>query len=302
MATAIARQLGNLPGELTSFIGRRRELAEAKRLLSVNRLVTFTGVGGVGKTRLALRTAAELRRTFTDGVWLIDLAPLTAGELLERTVAEALGFKDQSGLNTLPAYLGTKQLLMVLDNCEHLLDECAALAGKLLGMAPELRILATSRQMLHVEGEHVLDVQPLPVPEEATADGVAQYEALRLFEERTSAVVPGFAVNAANNVAVKRLWQRLDGIPLAIELAAVQMRALSAEQILDRLDDRFRLLTRGSPAAMPRQQTLRALIDWSYDLCSAEERTLWERLSVFSGGCDLAAAEAVCSGDGIAEE
>jgi non-specific serine/threonine protein kinase len=302
MATAIARQPGNLPGELTSFIGRRRELAEAKRLLSISRLVTFTGVGGVGKTRLALRTAAELRRTFPDGVWLVDLAPLVAGELLEQTVAEALGFKDQSGLNTLPDYLGTKQLLMVLDNCEHLLDECAALASKLLGMAPELRILATSRQMLHVEGEHVLDVQPLPVPEEVTPDAVAQYEAVRLFEERTSAVVPGFAVNAANNGAVTRLCQQLDGIPLAIELAAVQMRALSAEQILDRLDDRFRLLTRGSPAAMPRQQALRALIDWSYDLCSAEERTLWERLSIFSGGCDLAAAEAVCSGEGIAHE
>jgi non-specific serine/threonine protein kinase len=287
---------------MTSFIGRRRELAEAKRLLSISRLVTFTGVGGVGKTRLALRTAAELRRTFPDGVWLIDLAPLMAGELLERTVAEALGFKNQSGLSALPEYLGPKQLLMVLDNCEHLLDECAALVGKFLGMAPELRILATSRQMLHVEGEHVLDVEPLPVPDEVTPDAVAQYEAIRLFEERTSAVVPGFTVNAANNEAVTQLCQRLDGIPLAIELAAVRMRALSAEQILDRLDDRFRLLTRGSPAAMPRQQTLRALIDWSYDLCSAEEQTLWERLSVFSGGCDLAAAEAVCSGDKIADE
>jgi len=265
-------------------------------------MVTFTGFGGVGKTRLALRVAAEMRRAFPDGVWLIDLASLTDGQFLMRTVAASLGFQNQSRLSSLSEYLEPKRLLMVLDNCEHLLDECAALASKLLGMAPELRILATSRQILHIEGEYVLDVPPLPVPETATAspgDAVARYEAIRLFAERAAAVLPDFEVNAANNEALTRLCQRLDGIPLAIELAAVQMRALSVEQILDRLDDRFRLLKRG-PSSIPRQRTLTALIDWSYELCSPEERTLWERLSVFSGGCDLEAAESVCSGDGIA--
>jgi predicted ATPase/DNA-binding CsgD family transcriptional regulator len=301
MAVAMTRRrAGNLPAEVTSFVGRRQELAEAKRLLSAGRIVTFTGVGGVGKTRLALRVAAEVQRAFPNGVWWVDLAPLVAGELLAQTVAGALGLQSESGWEALPEYLANKRLLLVLDNCEHLLDECAVLASKILGMAPELRILATSRQVLHVEGEHILDVPPLSVSEGVPANNSAQHEAVSLFAERAAAVLPDFAVNAANHVAVTRLCRRLDGIPLAVELAAVWMRALSVEQILDRLDDRFSLLARGSPAAVPRQKTLRALIDWSYDLCSPEEQRLWERLSVFSGGCDLEAAERVCSGDGIA--
>ncbi|MFF5207558.1 ATP-binding protein [Streptosporangium sp. NPDC000396] len=297
--------MGNLPVEVTSFVGRRQELTEAKRLLAAERMVTLTGVGGVGKTRLALRVAAAVSATFPDGVWLVDLAPLGAGELLEETVAGTLGCQNQGDLAAFAEFLQDKRLLLVLDNCEHLLDECAVLASKLLGMAPDLRILATSRQALHAEGEHLLDVPPLPVPEvteEISTDSETRYEAVRLFADRVAAVLPGFAITAANSGAVTRLCQRLDGIPLAIELAAVWMRALSVDQILDRLDDRFRLLTRGSPVVMPRQKTLRALVDWSYNLCSPEERMLWERLSVFSGGCDLEAIEQVCSGDGIAPE
>ncbi|MEU0569028.1 LuxR C-terminal-related transcriptional regulator [Nonomuraea sp. NPDC005983] len=295
------RHAGNLPVELTSFVGRRQELTEAKRLLAAGRMVTLTGVGGVGKTRLALRVATELTRSFPDGVWLVDLAPLAAGELLLETVAETIGC-HRPDLAALCDHLRDEQALLVLDNCEHLLSECAVLAGKLLGAAPELRILATSRQPLRVPGEHLLDVPPLTVPEEdesALAGAEAHNEAVCLFADRVAAVVPGFTVDAGNSLAVARLCRRLDGIPLAIELAAVRMRALSVEQILDRLNDRFRLLTKGSTAAMPRQRTLRALVDWSYDLCSPEERTLWQRLSVFSGGCALEAAEQVCSGDGI---
>lgn len=313
------QRVGNLPVEVTSFVGRQHELAKARRLLSAERMVTLTGVGGVGKTRLALRVAAEMSREFRDGVWLVDLAPLATDELLAETVAAAVGCQSQADLSVLSEYLWNKQLLLVLDNCEHLLDQCAALASKLLGVAPGLRILATSRQALHVTEEHLLEVPPLSVPdvtagpEMAPAPGVATeadgavpanfeapYEAVSLFADRVASILPGFVVTAANRVAVTRLCQRLDGIPLAIELAAVPMRALSVGQIVDRLDDRFRILARGSPAVVPRQKTLRALVDWSYDLCSPEERMLWERLSVFSGGCDLDSVEQVCSGDGIA--
>ncbi len=299
------REMGNLPAEMTSFVGRRKELTEAKRLLTAGRMVTFTGPGGVGKTRLSLRVAAEMSRTFPDGAWMVDLAPLGAGELLAETVAGTLGCPNQGGLSALADYLQNKRLLMVLDNCEHLVAECAALSTKLLEMAPDLRILATSRQALHVSGEHLLEVPPLSVPdagEDASPEAEVTSEAVNLFADRVAAILPGFTVSAGNSLAVTRLCRRLDGIPLAIELAAVPMRALSVEQILDRLDDRFRLLTKGSRVGVPRQQTLRALVDWSHDLCSPQERLLWERLSVFSGGCDLEAAEHVCSGDGIAAE
>jgi predicted ATPase/DNA-binding CsgD family transcriptional regulator len=220
-------------------------------------------------------------------------------------VAGTIGWHNPGGPAALADYLQDKQLRMVLDNCEHLPTECAALATKLLEMAPDLRILATSRQALHVSGEHLLEVPPLSVPdtaEDELPDAEVNSEAVSLFADRVAAIVPGFTVGPGNSLTVTRLCRRLDGIPLAIELAAVPMRALSVEQILDRLDDRFRLLTKGSRVAVPRQQTLRGLVDWSYDLCSPQERLLWERLSVFSGGCDLEAAEHVCSGDGIAAE
>jgi predicted ATPase/DNA-binding NarL/FixJ family response regulator len=294
---------GNLPLELTSFVGRRRELAEGKRLLAAGRLLTLIGPGGVGKTRLARRIAAETSRRFPDGVWMIDLGPLAAEDLLIDTVAGTVGCL-QPDTDALAEHLKDKKTLLVLDNCEHLLPQCAALAGDLLAAVPELRILATSRKSLRLPDEQVLDVPPLTVPEAAQtpADSGLENEAVRLFEDRASSVVPGFRVDDANIAAVARLCRRLDGIPLAIELAAARVLALSVEQILQRLDDRFRLLTTGPTTAPPRQKTLRALVDWSYDLCSAEERTMWERLSVFSGGCGQEAIAEVCTGDGVAPQ
>ncbi|MGP3965489.1 ATP-binding protein [Nonomuraea sp. 3N208] len=303
MGATTRPRAGNLPLELTSFVGRRRELAEGKRVLSAGRMLTLTGAGGVGKTRLALRIAAEMSREFEDGAWLIDLAPLGAGDLLAETVAAVVGC-PQANMASLAEYLHDKKTLVVLDNCEHLLAQCAALAADLLSTAPGLRILATSRQALHIAGEQVLDVAPFTVPEaaEASMEDVLRNEAVRLFEDRASSVVPEFKVNDTNILAVARLCRRLDGIPLAIELAAARMLILSAEQILERLDDRFRLLTTGPTTAPARQKTLRALLDWSYDLCSHEEQALWGRLSVFSGGCDLETIEQVCSDGGIARE
>jgi predicted ATPase/DNA-binding CsgD family transcriptional regulator len=302
------QQLGNLPVDVTSFVGRRRELSEARRLLGGARLLTLAGAGGVGKTRLALRLAAEVRRTFPDGVWLADLAPLQGGELVAPTVMAALGLVDHSmrlPVDTLVEYVAGKRLLLVLDNCEHVLDWCAVLAARLLSETAGLRILATSRQLLSVEGEQVLEVPPLSVPHPdrlSAAGSLIEYEAVRLFAERAAAVVPGFAVTAGNGAVVARLCQELDGIPLAIELAAVRLRVLSAEQILERLDDRYRLLTGGSRTALPRHQTLRAAIEWSYDHCSPSEQILWVRLSVFSGGFDLETAEEVCAGEDIAQQ
>jgi predicted ATPase/DNA-binding CsgD family transcriptional regulator len=301
-------QLGNLPIDVTSFVGRRRELSEARRLLGDARLLTLVGAGGVGKTRLAFRLAAEVRRTFPDGVWLADLAPLQDRELVAQTVIAALGLRDDSTrlpVDTLLEYLADKRLLLVLDNCEHLPDACAVLATKLLSEAEGLRILATSRQLLNVEGEQVLEVPPLSVPDpdwRSAAGSLIEYEAVRLFAERAAAVVPGFAITADNGAVVARLCQGLDGIPLAIELAAVRLRVLSAEQILERLDDRYRLLTGGSRTALERHQTLRAAIEWSYGLCSPQEQILWGRLSVFSGGFDLEAVEQTCADEDIAQQ
>ncbi|MEV4109757.1 LuxR C-terminal-related transcriptional regulator [Nonomuraea sp. NPDC049695] len=295
-----------LPAELNSFVGRRHEIAEVKRLLCEARLVTLVGVGGVGKTRLALRTAYDLRRSFHDGVWLVELAALESPDLLAQTVAESLEIQDRSvrpSLEVLVDHLRDKQLLLILDNCEHLMEECAVMAETLMRSVPELRILATSRQSLGVAGEQTMPVPTLPIPDCngscPSTESLKKFDAIRLFEERAQAVLPGFEVSEANQEIVARICRRLDGIPLAIELAAVRLRAISVEQLLARLDDRFRLLTTGSRTAMPRQQTLRALIEWSYGLCTEQERLLWARLSVFSGGLDLEAAEQVCSGDGI---
>ncbi|MEQ4721182.1 LuxR C-terminal-related transcriptional regulator [Nonomuraea sp. B19D2] len=294
---------GSLPLELTSFVGRRHEIAEGKRLLAAGRMVTLTGAGGVGKTRLACRIAAELSRDFRDGVWLIDLSPLVAGDLLVETVAAAVGC-PRPDLDSVAEFLHDKRALLVLDNCEHLHCECAGLTGDLLAMSPELSILATSRQALHVAGEQIFEVPPLTVPDaaEMPLDDALRNEAVRLFEDRATSVVPDFRVNEANSATVARLCRRLEGIPLAIELAAVRVQVLSVQQILQRIDNRFRLLTAGPTTAPPRQKTLRALLDWSYDLCSDDERALWERLSVFSGGCCLDAIECVCPGGGIAPE
>jgi predicted ATPase/DNA-binding CsgD family transcriptional regulator len=304
----LARRPGNLPADVTSFVGRRRELSEARSLLSSSRLLTLTGVGGVGKTRLALRLAGDVGRLFPDGVWLVDLASLRDEELLVSTVAAALGLTDtadRSPLAQLSSYVADKRLLLVLDNCEHLVQGCAMLAGKLLGAAPDLRILTTSREALAIEGEQLYTVPPLSVPDPSapiSAATLSLSEAAHLFVERATAILPDFRVTAGNRAAVVGLCRRLDGIPLALELAAVQVRVLPVEGILQRLDDRFRLLTRGSRAALPRHRTLRAATEWSYELCSPAERVLWARMSVFPGPCDLEAVEQVCSGDGIAVE
>jgi predicted ATPase/DNA-binding NarL/FixJ family response regulator len=307
--STVRRSAGNLPADLTSFVGREREVAAVKQLLSTARLVTLTGVGGVGKTRLALRVAQDLRRAFPDGAWLVDLSGLDETGLLAQTVASSLGMRNESGrwpTAALADYLEDRRLLLVLDNCEHLLDACALLSNELLRRSGDLRMLATSRQPLGIDGEQVFAVpvlsapdlqQPLPKPE-----ALRDYEAVRLFVERGKAAVPGFAVTPENHVAVAQLCQRLDGLPLALELAAGRLRILSPEQIVSRLTDRYRLLTAGSRAARPRQQSLRALIDWSFDACTPGEQTLWSRLAVFPSDFDLDAVEEICSGDGLPRE
>lgn len=303
--STLTRQ-GNLPADLTSFVGRRRELGEIRRLLSVSRLVTLTGVGGVGKTRLALRAAAEQRRAF-DAVWLVDLSTLADPALVAEAVAATMGVRDEPGcpVDTLERVLASQRTLLVLDNCEHLCDACAALADRLLRAAPELRILATSRQSLGIIGEHQMKVAPLAVPEPdraLTPRLLELYDGVSLLTERAAAVVPGFTVTEDNKAAVADLCRQLDGIPLAIELAAVRLRALSVTALVERLRDRYRLLTGGSRTAVPRQQTLHALVDWSFQLLPEAERTLWLRLSVFPAHFDLDAVETVCAGDGIERE
>ncbi|MCO5967071.1 ATP-binding protein [Actinoallomurus soli] len=289
---------------MTTFVGRRRELAEVKRLLSVSRIVTLTGPGGVGKSRLALRVAAELRRAYPDGVWLAELAELDNPKLLAQTLVAALGITARSVERpgeVLVEHLAGKRTLVILDNCEHLLQECGLLARTLLREVPELHILATSLQPLGIFSEQTYVVPTLSLPCDGAPHGTqsAMSDAVRLFTERAEAVLPGFAVTDRNREIVERICRRLDGLPLAIELAVVRLRALSVEQLLDRLDDRFRLLSMESRAVASRHQTLRALIDWSYALCTEKERLLWARVSVFTGSLDLEAAEEVCAGDGI---
>ncbi|AEM83714.1 transcriptional regulator, LuxR family [Streptomyces violaceusniger Tu 4113] len=308
-STPTGRQTVRLPAEVTSFVGRRHEAAEVKEMLSASRLVTLTGVGGVGKTRLALRVADEARRAFPDGVWLAELAELDNPALLAQGLTEALEIRDHSprpALDVLVDHLRDRQALIVLDNCEHLLEECARLADRLLRAAPRLRLLATSRQALGTAGEQSLAVPTLGLPDlegpRPTLATLARCDAIRLFTERAAAIVPGFQLTEDNRGAIELICRRLDGIPLGIEIAVVRLRALSVQQLLDRLDDRFRLLTTGSRTVLPRHQTLRALIDWSYELCTERERLLWARVSVFAGSLDLDAAEAVCSDEGIDRE
>ncbi|MEU4225921.1 LuxR family transcriptional regulator [Nonomuraea sp. NPDC026600] len=287
----------------SSFVGRRHELAAARRGLSQARLLTLTGTGGVGKSRLALRVADVLRDTYKDGVEVIELATLEAGDLLEPIVAQALGLREAGPdpMTVLMDYLSDKRMLLVLDNCEHLLDDCARFVARLLHSAPRLRILATSRQTLGVYGEQVLPVPSLSVPDPGhPLRRIARHDSVRLFVERAASVSPGFSLDTRNAACVARLARRLEGIPLAIELAAVQLRALPLEQLTRELDERFEVLSAGSPAASPRHQTLRATMDWSFRLCSPAEQRLWARLSMFPGGVDLDTAEAVCSGAGIA--
>ncbi len=289
----------NLPIQVTSFIGREGEIDEAKRLLSTARLITFTGSGGTGKTRLSLQVAADVLPEFKDGVWLVELAPITDSDLVLQSVAGVLELRAVQGmplLNLVTDYLRGKSLLLILDNCEHLIDACAQLADHLLHACPALKILASSREGLGIAGEVTYHVPSLSLPDVETPlpDKLIMSEAAQLFIERARAVNPHFSLTEANAPAVVQICRRLDGIPLALELAAARLKLFSAEQVASRLNDRFRLLTGGSRTALPRQQTLRALIDWSYDLLSEPERALFRQLSVFVGGWTFEAAEAVC--------
>ncbi|HET9000843.1 MAG TPA: adenylate/guanylate cyclase domain-containing protein [bacterium] len=295
----------NLPVQLTSFIGREREKAEVRRLLSSTRFLTLTGSGGEGKTRLALQVAAEGLEGFPDGVWLVELAVLSDPSLVPKAVASALGVPEQPGRSlteTLTDSLRGKSILVILDNCEHLVAACAHLASALLRACPNLIILATSREALGVTGETTWRVTSLSLPDPERLpplDQFTEYEAIRLFVDRAVATAPQFAVTNRNALAIAQICHRLDGIPLAIELAAARVKVLAVEQIASRLDDRFRLLTGGSRTALPRQQTLRAAMDWSYRLLTETERWLLQRLSVFAGGWTLDAAEGVCTGGNV---
>jgi predicted ATPase/class 3 adenylate cyclase/DNA-binding CsgD family transcriptional regulator len=295
----------NLPDQLTTFVGRVRELEEVTGLLVSGRLVTLTGAGGCGKTRLAAQAAAETLERFPDGTWWVELAPLTNPDGVDQGLAESLAVRPlpgQSSLDAAIARLAGARALIVLDNCEHLLPACAAMTEAVLRACPEVTVLATSRAPLGVPGETTWRVPSLSLPRETRIeplDALNQSDAVRLFIERALQVRPNFTVNADNAPALAQLCHDLDGIPLAIELAAARVRVLTPQEIASGLGDRFRLLTGGARSAMPRQQTLRASVDWSHDLLSDDERTLFRRLAVFAGGWTLDAVEEVCTGDGI---
>jgi len=299
---------GRLRGELTEFVGRRAELALVRETLGVARLVTLTGPGGIGKTRLALQAADHARRAFRDGTRLAELGGLHDPALLVPEVARSLGLSDQSArwaVASLSDHLRDRQLLLVLDQCEHLADACAVMADGLLRACPDLRIMATSRHVLGVIGEVTVAVPPMAVPAGAVSDGLGdllRFEAVGLFAARAAAVLPGFTLDAGNATAVAGICRRLDGIPLALELAAVRLRSLSPAQILSRLDTRFQLLSSGSAARLPQHRTLEAALEWSYGLLTGAEQAMWRRVSVFAGSFDLDAAEAVCAGGEITAE
>ncbi|NEW44208.1 ATP-binding protein [Nocardia cyriacigeorgica] len=295
---------GNLPAELTQFVGRGREIDEIRQLLPESRLVTLTGIGGVGKTRLAIKVAEEVQRAFDDGVWLVEFGKVREPELIAGTVVSALKLPGQltrSPLEPLIEFVTTRHLLLVFDNCEHLVDAIASLAESLLRAAPRLRILATSREPVGIGGEVVIPVSPLAIPGDERSPSLRamlRCDAVALFVDRARSAVPGFELTEDSKVTVARICRRLEGLPLPIELTAARLRAMSPEQILQRLTDRYRLLTGGGRAVPSRQQTLRQCIDWSYDLLTDRERELWARATVFAGGFELDAAEAIC-GEGL---
>ncbi len=297
----------NLPVPLTRFLGRAQEIAGlAQQLTDAHtRLITLTGSGGVGKTRLALRTAQEVLDVFADGVWLVELAALSDPQSIERAVASALGMREQAGVTMvqmLSNVVRDKQMLLIVDNCEHLLSVCVTLISQLLAAAPRLRVLTTSRSPLQIEGEVVYRVPSLAVPNSKygaalSVESLMDYEAIQFFVQRAGASQKDFALNAANALAVQQICYRLDGIPLALELAAARLKVMPVETIAQRLDSRFKLLTSGNPAALPRQRTLQALVEWSYNLLSDPEQALLRRLAVFVGGWTLEAVEAICARD-----
>lgn len=290
----------NLPMQLTSFVGREKEIAAVKHYLTETRLLTLLGMGGTGKTRLSLQTGAELIDSFSNGVWFIDLAPITDGSQIERAIIAAFGMREEAGqapLASLAEYVQSRALLLILDNCEHLVQDSARVADALLRAGSQIQILATSREALNIPGEAIYAVPTLALPD--TPQAINQSEAVRLFVERATAAQPRFRLTPQNAELVLEICRRLDGLPLALELAAARTRAMSLEHIVARLNDRFRLLTGGSRVALPRQQTLQALVDWSYDLLSEAEKTLLRRLSVFAGSWSLEAAEQVVGLDAL---
>jgi predicted ATPase/class 3 adenylate cyclase len=295
----------NLPNQLSTFFGRAKEIREVRELIGTSRLVTLTGSGGAGKTRLSLEVAETLQDAHPHGVWLVELAPQTDPDLIPSTVLQALDLTPDASrpaVKQLTDYLAARTLLLVLDNCEHLIDASAQLADTLLRACPDLRILASSREALGVPGESPYRVPSLHVPDTEALSSLEAFEAIeaiQLFMDRAKTVKNDFALSAENAPTIAHICKRLDGIPLAIELAAARVKVMQVSQISDRLDNRFRLLTVGSRTALPRQQTLRALIDWSYGLLTEPERSLLRRLSVFVGGWDLEAAETVCAGGEI---
>ncbi len=311
---------GNLPAELSSFVGRQRELREVKRMMATARLVTLTGVGGVGKTRLAQRVATEIRRAFPGGTWFVGLAEIfdmpaeqPDPDRLAQLVGAALGLRDQAAtrsVDALCAHFAGRRLLLVLDNCEHLSGPVAVLMSALLRRCPELRMIATSREPLAVSGEMVFPVPTMPTPDPSAPHHRRQnggqpldgYESVALFLARGATALPGFQLSTDNGPAIAGICRRLDGLPLAIELAAAWLPVLAPRQILERLDDRFALLSRGNRGAPDRQQTLRASIDWSYHLCTPAERRLWARLSIFAGAFELDAVEGICADDELPAE
>ena len=300
------RRPGNLPAEVTSFVGRRPELSEIRGKLAQARLVSLVGPGGVGKTRAALRAAASVQRGFRDGAWLAELADVRDPLLVAGAVMSALDLRDQAAAGPLAmvtAHLRTKDLLLILDNCEHLMPASAEFVRDLITAAPGVRVIATSREPLSVPGEHVVPIPPLALPpragEPSSPGELRRNEAVQLFAERAAAASGSFEITSRNKALVAEICRRLDGLPLAIEFAAVRTRVLSVEQILSRLTDRFGLLTGGSWAALPRHQTLRTTIEWSHDLLADAERVILRRLCVFAGRFTLEDVEAVCMADDV---
>ena len=286
----------NLPAQVSTFIGRADEIAALERLCGTTRLVTLTGTGGVGKTRLALQVGEQLIDGFAAGVWLVEFAGLATPDLVPQAVAAALNIPGQAGHSATESVIGAvgnHQLLLVIDNCEHVLDACAALVHQVLSSCPNLRVLATSRALLGVAGEHAWPVPSLSLP--ASLDSVTEAEAVQLFLDRMASVLPSFALAADNTAAVADVCTRLDGIPLALELAAARGNVLSPAEIARRLDDRFSLLVGADRTAPRRHHTLEAAVAWSYDLLTPPEQVFFERLSVFAGGWTLEAAESVCT-------
>jgi predicted ATPase/class 3 adenylate cyclase len=296
----------NLPQQTTSFVGREREVAQAKERLHQTRLLTLLGMGGLGKTRLAMQIGADLMTAYPDGIWFVDLAPIVDPALVPSTTAQVLGVREEPGrtlTETLCAHLKPQKLILILDNCEHVVGACGQMVDALLRETPEIRVIATSREALRVQGEQTYPVYPLALPDRnASLETLARSEAVQLFMERARLQKPGFSLTERDAPAVAEICTRLEGIPLAMELAAARMRSLSVQDINTRLKDRFKLLTGGSRVALERQQTLRALVAWSYDLLQETEQRLLERLGVFAGGFDLESTKAICGTEPLAPD